>query len=146
MYGGSKIDAFTSTFGLQQIIKEPTHNVEDSSSCIDLIFTSQPILVMESGMHSSLHPNCHHQIIYAKFNRKIYYSPPYERKIWHYEKAKVDHIRKSIDESSWERFFANTSVNNKIHMFNKTIENVMANYIPQKTIICDGRSPTTNFG
>ena len=33
----------------------------DSSSCIDLIFTSQPNLVMKSGVHSSLHPNCHHQ-------------------------------------------------------------------------------------
>ena len=28
----------------------------DCSSCIDLIFTSQPNLVMISGVHSSLHP------------------------------------------------------------------------------------------
>ena len=97
-YEGSKIDGITSTFGLQQIINEPTHIIGDSSSCIDLIFTSQPNLVMESGVHSSLHPNCHHEIIYAKFNPKIYYPPPYEREIWHYEKANVDHIRRSIDE------------------------------------------------
>ena len=32
-----------STFGLQEIINEPTHIIGDSSSCIDLIFTSQPI-------------------------------------------------------------------------------------------------------
>ena len=49
-----------STFGLQEIINEPTHIIGDSSSCIDLIFISQPNLVMESGVHSSLHPNCHH--------------------------------------------------------------------------------------
>ena len=55
MYEGSKIDGITSTFGLQQIINEPTHIIGDSSSCIDLIFTSQPNLVMESGLHSSLH-------------------------------------------------------------------------------------------
>ena len=90
-YEGSKIDGITSTFGLQQIINEPTHIIGDSSSCIDLIFTSQPNLVMESGEHSSLHPNCNHQITYAKFNLKIY-SPPYEWEIWHYEKANVDHI------------------------------------------------------
>ena len=60
-YEGSKIDGITSTFGLQQIINEPTHIIGDSSSCIDLIFTLQPNLVMESGMHSSLHRNCHHQ-------------------------------------------------------------------------------------
>ena len=74
-YEGSKIDATTSQFGLQQLINEPTHFIADSSSCIDLIFTSQPNLVMESGVHSSLHPNCHHQITYAKFNLKIYYPP-----------------------------------------------------------------------
>ena len=80
-YEGSKIDVFTSTFGLQQINNELTHIIGDSSSCIDLIFTSQPNLVMESGVHSSLHPNCYHQITYAKFNLKIHYPPPYEREI-----------------------------------------------------------------
>ena len=69
-YEGSKIDPITSQFGLQQLINEPTHLAADFSSCIDLIFTSQPNLVMESGVHPSLHPNCHHQITYAKFNLK----------------------------------------------------------------------------
>ena len=41
-YEGSKIDAIASQFGLQQLINEPTHLVADSSSCIDLIFKSQP--------------------------------------------------------------------------------------------------------
>ena len=63
-------------------------------------------------MHSSLHPNYHHQINYPKFNLKTYYPPPYEREVWHYEKANVDYIRRSTDEFSWERCFANTSVNN----------------------------------
>ena len=54
-----KFDGITSTFRLQQIINEPTNIIGDFSSCVDLIFTSQPDLVMESGVHSSLHPNCH---------------------------------------------------------------------------------------
>ena len=106
------------------------HILLDSSSCIDLIFISQPSLVMESGVQSSLHPNCHYQITYAKFNLKNYYPHPYEREIWHYPKANVDHIRRSIDEFSWEICFPNTSMNNKINMFNKTIKNIMSNYIP----------------
>ena len=103
------------------------------------MFTSQPNLVMESGVHSSVHSNCHHQITYAKFNLKIYYPPPYEQEIWHYEKANIDHIRRSIDEFSWERCFANTSVNVKVHMFNKTIKNLMCYYIPHETITCNDR-------
>ena len=76
-YEGAKIDALTSKFRLQQIIKEPARILAESSSCIDLIFTSHENLVMESGAHSSLHPNCHHQITYAKFNLKIRHPPPY---------------------------------------------------------------------
>ena len=91
-------------------------------------------------MHSSLQPNCHHQITYANFNLKIYYPPPYEREKWHYKKGNVDHIRRSIDEFSRERCLANTSVNNKVYMFYETIKN-MSNYIPHETIICDDRDP-----
>ena len=67
--------------------------------------------------------------------------PPYEREIWHYEKANVDHIRRSLDKFSSERYFANTSVNNKVHMPNKAIKNTMPNYIPHKTITCNDRDP-----
>ena len=95
-YEGSKIDAITSQFGLQQLIKEPTHILGDSSSCIDLIFTSHPSLVMESDVHLSLHLNCHHQLTYAKFNFKIHYLPPYEREIWHYQKANTVFLEQVI--------------------------------------------------
>ena len=45
---GSMIDAVTSNYGLRQLIQEPTSILNSSSSYIDLIFTSQPNLVMES--------------------------------------------------------------------------------------------------
>ena len=80
-YEGTKIDGITSQFGMQQLINEPTHILPASSSCVDLIFVSQPNLVMESGIHSSLHQKCYHQIIYARLNLKIHYPPPYERDI-----------------------------------------------------------------
>ena len=80
-YEGSKIDPITSQFRLQQLISEPTHLFADSCSCIDLIFTSSPNLVMKSGVHSSLHPNCYDPITYAKFNLKIHCW-----EIWHYGK------------------------------------------------------------
>ena len=86
-YEGSKIDTITSQFGLQQLITEPTDILTDSSPCIDLLFTSQPNLVMESGVHSSLHQNCHHQIIYPKINLKVFFPPLYEREVWHYQRA-----------------------------------------------------------
>ena len=140
-YEGSKIDAITSQFGLQQLIKEPTHILTDSSSCIDLLFTSQPNLLMESGVHSSLHQNCHHQIIYAKINFKVFYPPPYEREIWHYQRADVDQIQQAIEQFSWEKSFRNLNVNEMVSIFNKTIKNILSNYIPHETITCDDKDP-----
>ena len=78
-FEGNKIEHVTSQFGLSQIINEPTHILDSSSSCIDL--TSQPNLVIESGVYPSLHQNCHHQIIYARFNLQMFYPPPYRREI-----------------------------------------------------------------
>ena len=43
---GSKIDFLTSQLGLSQTIKEPTHILKHSFSCIDPIFTSQPNMVL----------------------------------------------------------------------------------------------------
>ena len=43
-YEGLKVDTITSQFGLQQIINELTYLTSNSSSCIDLIFTSRPTL------------------------------------------------------------------------------------------------------
>ena len=79
------IESISSQFGLHQLINEPIHLLQNSSSCIDLIFTLQPNIVVESGVHPSLHPVCYHQIICAKFNLKIYYPPPYLREIWYYK-------------------------------------------------------------
>ena len=92
-YEGSRIDGL-SNYGLQQLINQPTHRTGNSSSCIDLLFCSQPNLVMESGIHPSLHPNCHHQIIYAKFKLKVYYPPPFEREVWHYQNVDSNAIKK----------------------------------------------------
>ena len=138
---GSKIEFLISQFGLSQIIKEPTHILENSSSCIDLIFTTQPNMVLESGVHHSLHQNCHHQIIFAKFNLKVYYPPPYERTIFHYSQANVDHIQQAINLFDWENAFLNTDVNAQVFIFSNTVLNILNNYIPHETKICDDHDP-----
>ena len=69
---GVQIDSFTSTHGLEQVISEPTHILSNSSSCVDLIFTNQPNLVVDSGTHPSLHSNYHCKI--HLFNVRFIYS------------------------------------------------------------------------
>ena len=116
---GKALENVTSQFGLHQVIKEPTHILHNSSSCIDLIFASQPNLIIESGVHPSLHPNCHHQLIYAKFNLQIYYPPQYYREVWHYNNANTELIRRAVDQFNWQKAFLNKHVSEKVNIFNE---------------------------
>ena len=81
------IENNSSQYGLYQVINKPTPILKNSSSCIDLIFTSQPNLTTELGVHPSLHPNCHKEVIYTKISLKVHYPPPNEREVWHYKEA-----------------------------------------------------------
>ena len=139
-YEGSKIDPITSQFGLQQLTQE-NHTLSNSSSCTDLIFMSQPNLVMESRVHSSLHGHCYHQLAYVKFNLKMWYPPPYKGEVWHYHHANVDQIKRATEQFPWEKLFRNLHINEKVYLFNKTIKNILPNYITHETVTCDDKDP-----
>ena len=67
-----QINSLNTSYGLKQIISDPTHILPNSSSRTDLIFTNQLNLATESEVHPSLHFKYHHQIIFAKLNLKVY--------------------------------------------------------------------------
>ena len=121
---------------MDQTIKDV---LENSSSCIDLVFTSQPNLTVNSETHPSLHPNCHHQIIYAKFNFKIHYPLPYTGHVWHYKDSNDDLIRTAINQFNWEKAFENKNVDEKVLTFNKAVLNILSNFIPHELIVCDDK-------
>ena len=125
---------------MSQIINEPSHILDNSKSCIDQIFISQPNMIMDSGVHPSLHSNCHHQIIYAKFDLKVFYPLPYERAVWHFSRANSDYIKKPslFDLKS---SLNNLDVNEQVSVFNETIMNIMSNFFPNELITCDDPDP-----
>ena len=140
-FEGDTIENLTSQFGLHQVIKEPAHISDTFSSCIDLIFTSHPNLIIESGVHSSLHSNCHHQMIFAKFNLEVVYLPPYVQEVLHYQDANTELIRRAINEFKCQRVFLNTNVNEKMDIFKSTILNILSNFIPHEVVVCDDKDP-----
>ena len=70
------------------------------------------------SVESNCHPNCHHQIIYAKLNLEVLYPPPYTREVGHYHDSNVDLIRRSLHELDWDRASANKHVDEKVLIFN----------------------------
>ena len=130
---GKEFEPLTSDLGLHQLISEPTHLMGDSKSCIDLIFTDQPNLIVESGVHPSLHEQCHHQIIYGKVSVSSIPVPPYTRRIWHYDKADFVAIRKSIAMFRWREHLENlTCPNEQVKLLNEVLLNIYTNFIPNE--------------
>ena len=96
---------------------------------------------MNFRVHASLHSNCHHQVIYAKFDLKIFYSTPCERTVCHFSRANSDHIKKAISLFDWEFSLNNIDINEQVSIFNKRIMNIMSNCVPNELITCDDRDP-----
>ena len=97
--------------------------------------------LVESGVHPFLHPNCHHQIIFAKFTLDIVYPPPYEREIWNYQMVDIDLIKRAINSFDWEKAFSDIDVDNMVSIFNQTVSNILCKFIPHETVLFDDRYP-----
>ena len=67
------------------------------------------------------------------------YSLPYEREIWHYQRANVGQIQRAIEQCSWEKSFRDLNINEMVSLFNRTIKNIFSNYFPHETIICNDK-------
>ena len=121
---GIQLETTTTIYGLQQLIDEPTHIHKNSSSCIDLIFTNQPNLIVNRGTHPSLHENCQHQITFAKARLKVEYPPSYKYHVWNYAKANVNGINKVISQFNWQGSSTNLPINGQVNLSNPTLFNI----------------------
>ena len=132
---GVKLDELFSSLNLNQLINEPTHFFRDdcAPSCIDIILTDQPNLVMSSGVRPSLDPTVKHHMTFCKINFKIPPPPNFRRKIWHFNRANIDGIKKAISSFPWAENFAKLqNPTLQVSLLNKTILNIMSNFVPNE--------------
>ena len=122
---GQELDSLTSSAGYSQIIDKPIHIVNNSMSCIDLIFCTNANVIFKHGVDVSIFEKCHHNIIFGKIEISVPLPPAYVREVWDYSKANAENIKKEISSFNW----------------NKTFKKLFRNYIPNKKIKCDYRQP-----
>ena len=51
---------------------KPTHVVNNSMSCIDLLFSTNQSTISNYGIDVSIFDKCHHNIIFDKINIRVY--------------------------------------------------------------------------
>ena len=125
--------------GSQSVWQSISLAVSQSGS---LIITDQPNLILDSGTRPSLDSFCHHQIIYGKINFRIPPPPPFERKIWHYNRANTAAIKKSMISFPWvQHFRLNPDPNWQVKTFTDIFLNIMSTFIPNEIKKCSPRDP-----
>ena len=93
---GETLQTYTTTAGYSQLINKSTHCVNGSSSCIDLIFTSNTNLVTDFEVDPTLYKTRHYNLIFGKINFNIPLPPPFYRDIWDCKRDNVEMIQKAI--------------------------------------------------
>ena len=124
-----------------EIIDKPTHYINESSLCIDLVFSSNVNLTKNCRVEQSLYETCHHNIIYGTLNFNYLFSPPYFREIWDYKNGNIECIQKSIYVFHWIRAFQNRRCNEKCKILSETLFNIFPNFIPHKSIKTNYKIP-----
>ena len=117
------LDSSSSINGFNRLISEPTHILSNSFSYIDLVFIDQPHLVVDSGVHPTVHENCHHQVTCCNSifrlncpplplpppplpHTHIHTQNPYERLVWDFKRTDVNEITTAINQVDWKFMFS----------------------------------------
>ena len=107
-------DTFTTTSGYTQIIGQPTHIMNDKSSCIDLLFTANSKLLCDVGVKQTMDDKCHHNIIYGSLNLNIPLPPPFYSEVWDYKNTDAVCIQRAISLVNWNDVFSNKTADEKV--------------------------------
>ena len=130
-----KIESICSQFSMNQLIVEPTHYTERSSTIIDLFFVTKNDNVVLSGVGDPfLQQNIrYHCPIYVILKFAKPRKSSFERHIWYYDKGNYHNLRNKAREIDWE-----TLRDNDIDIYadniSKCVLGIAAECIPNKSI------------
>ena len=114
----NKINNIAQQYALSQMIKDPTHFTENSSSIIDLFLVKQPACVTFCGVAEPfLDQNIrYHCPIYIVLNYSKPSLPTFKRKIWKFHQGNYDLLQTLAATYNW-----NDLVHSDINIYAKNI-------------------------
>ena len=135
---GKDIDTFKTTWSYTQMIGQQTHIINDKSSCNDLLFTINSIVLSDVGVKQTIYDKCHDNIIYASFNLNIPHSPRYHTYVWGYKNTYHDMYTacKFIGELGRRKEIADEKVKSLNNILSSIFRNLfLIRLLNSKTII-----------
>ena len=112
----------TSTLGNTQVTGKATHVTNNSSFCTDLIFASNPSIIVDSGIEKSVCCSCRHDVIYGKINFRVTLPLTQFSTLWDYMNP---------DDSSIQRA---KTISEKVQVLNKVLMNILGSFDPRRLL------------
>ena len=126
---GTRIDGIITQFGLEQMIDNPTNILGGRPSCIDLIFASQPNLVLNLFASKLSSSNSVSTVqSQSSLPTSIW------AWIWQFQKANVEHIKISINGVQWMLMTLSIYLRELWKIYNFILDEIIA---------CDDRDRTS---
>ena len=130
-----KITSLCSQFNLFQLIEEPTHYTENSSSLIDLLFVSNKESVLTSGVGEPCLENNirYHCPIFAVFNFLKPKRTSVRRVIWKYDQVDYSTLKSYFNGINWNELISN-DIDNYVENITSAIKDGINRTIPHKMV------------
>ena len=131
----NKINNICQQYNLHQLIREPTHFTERSSSIIDLILVSDPRNLLLSGVGDPfLNQDIrYHCPIYAFYKFLKPHAKSIKRHIWMYKNGNYDNLKEKFRNSDWESF-AHENIDNYAENITDHIMQLTSECVPNKYV------------
>ena len=138
----SKLKSICDQFSLTQVISENTHFTESSASLIDLILTSNPNIILSSGVADPFlsQTTRYHCPIYALLKLHKNRQRTYSRHVWLFDKGDFSKLRHDISNFDWDSL-----QNENIDIYAKNIsDNIIklsSQCIPNRDVLIRNNDP-----
>ena len=133
----NKMTELLQDLNLRQLINEPTHFTENSSSLIDLVLVRNTTNVLTSGVIDSFIPDQtrYHLpiIVLLKFLRP--HTKIFKRLVWNYKIADFDRYRTVLSESNLvEKMESTNDIDENVQQFTEILLNAAKHTVPNKFV------------
>ena len=123
-------------YNFDQLVTEPTHFTENSSSLLDLIFVRNKTNVFKAGVLNTFIEN---QVRYHVPTAVIFtflknIQKPYKRHIWLYEKGNYDEHRLILNNIDWDSITDDNDFDIVAEKFTDTLIKAAEKTVPNKTV------------
>ena len=118
---------------LTNVVGEPTRITPSSATCIALLVTNRPNLILNVDISSNFYSD--HCPVSADVNVKVNKQLCFKRIIKIYDQADYASMNDELNMIDWNTIFHNKTINDNYSNFLSTINRVCDKHIPSKVVV-----------